>query len=126
MFLAHARGLLKPGYSQGIRSIIRENLLLRQIDREIDGKVYMTRAVMESNFLQVVSPAYRSRIVDSAVGLLNQAGALLTFTPYKKVAAMSVKNRDEHELNQSVAVLKILKKSDYFDKMAEFLNTNTT
>ena len=85
----------------------------------------MTRAIMESNFLQVVAPSYRRRILENATSLLQQAGALLTFMPYRKVAEMSSARKADRDLNQSVAVLKILKKSDYFERMAKFLDTNT-
>ncbi len=51
MLLAYLRGLLKPDYPHGVRSVLRENLILEKV--EIDQKVdlELTRLQLDAAFI---------------------------------------------------------------------------
>ena len=49
MVLAHLRGLLKPGYEFGIRSRIRETVLLRAIDLELQHEQIRDDAFLQAS-----------------------------------------------------------------------------
>jgi len=55
MLVAYLRGLLKPDYPQGARSVIRENFILQALSRELDGNELMARIQHEGTFVSLVS-----------------------------------------------------------------------
>lgn len=48
MILAHLRGQLEPGYPQGIRSLLRENLILKAIDAELRASALESRLMLDA------------------------------------------------------------------------------
>ncbi len=55
MLVAYLRGLLKPDYPQGIRSVIRENFILRALSRELDAKEMLARIEHEGTFVALLT-----------------------------------------------------------------------
>lgn len=54
MVLAHLRGLLKPYYDQGPVSVIRENIVLEALSRELDIKFHLERLEHDRAFASLV------------------------------------------------------------------------
>jgi hypothetical protein len=55
MLLAHLRGLLKPYYVQGARSIFAERLMLRTLAAEIESDYESRFMIMQSSFAPLTS-----------------------------------------------------------------------
>jgi hypothetical protein len=55
MLVAYLRGLLKPDYPQGVRSIIRENFILQALAREIDANELVNRIQHEGTFISLLT-----------------------------------------------------------------------
>lgn len=55
MLVAYLRGLLKPDYPQGVRSIIRENFILQALARELDASEAMARIKHEGTFVTLLT-----------------------------------------------------------------------
>lgn len=55
MLVAYLRGLLKPDYPQGVRSVIRENFILQAISREIDANEMLSRLEHEGTFVALLT-----------------------------------------------------------------------
>lgn len=51
MLTAYLRGLLKPDYKRGIRSILRENAILDALDREQLAAIGMQQLALEQSFV---------------------------------------------------------------------------
>lgn len=113
LVLAHVRGLLKPDYPHGIKSVIREELLLRQINRDIYGDSYYHRATVESNLISVVAPNARDEVYKKAASMVMEGAAMRAF--YSQSMLDKIKYKDKIEIAQGVSILKILEKSNLFD-----------
>jgi len=57
MFLAHLRGLLKPYYDQGQRSVIAETAMLRALAIEIVASVEGQMLLAEASFAPLLNPS---------------------------------------------------------------------
>jgi hypothetical protein len=127
LVLAHARGLIKPDYPHGIKSVIREELLLRQISRDIFGESYYHRAAVEANTLAVVDARSRDEIYKRARSFIMEGAAMKSF--YSQTMLDQLQHKDQIEVAQGVSILKILEKSNLFDIMSaegKLENLNTT
>jgi hypothetical protein len=71
MLVAYLRGLLKPDYPQGSRSIIRENFILQALARELDADELMARIQHEGTFVTLLTH-------DNANKLLKQQDKMLS------------------------------------------------
>lgn len=89
MLLAYLRGLLKPDYPQGARSIIRENFILQAISRELDGNELMARIQHEGTFVALISH-------DNANKLLKHQDKMLS------LAFDNFRHRNQRQGNNSV------------------------
>ena len=112
--LAHVRGLIKPDYPHGIKSVIREELILRQISRDVYGESYYHRAIVESNVVSSLNSAQaKDETYKRAANLIMEGAAMRAF--YSQKMLDRLKHKEEIEVNQGVAALKILEKSNLFD-----------
>jgi hypothetical protein len=116
LVLAHARGLIKPDYPHGVKSVIREELLLRQISREIFGESYYHRATVESALIAAVGARDKEGIYKRASSLVMEGAAMTAFYSHEMLERL--KNKDAIEIAQGAAALKILEKSNLFDIMS--------
>lgn len=55
MLVAYLRGLLKPDYPNGVRSIIRENFILEALSRELNAREMMARIAHEGTFITLLT-----------------------------------------------------------------------
>ena len=117
LVLAHVRGLLKPNYPHGIKSIIREELLLRQISRETYGTSYYHRAGVEASLINAMSPRDRDAVYKRATTLIMEGAAMHSF--YSQEALERIRNKDQIEVKQGAAVLKIIDQSNLFDVLSK-------
>jgi hypothetical protein len=121
MLMAHLRGLLKPDYEQGIRSMIREELVLQAVSQEIEGQGLLVNAQMTSSMLPAVEDKSRQRSLRAAMDNLRMGTALMRQEPYYKL----VRQIKSHSLEANVAALKMLAHTDVFDILKANLNKET-
>ncbi|MFN5249853.1 MAG: hypothetical protein ACK5DE_02300 [Bacteroidota bacterium] len=91
MLVAYLRGLLKPDYPQGIRSIIRENFVLHAISRELDASELMARVAHEGTFVTLLTH-------DNANKLLKQQDKMLSLA-FDNFRHKSHKRSDRKAIN---------------------------
>lgn len=114
MILAHTRGLLAPDYPQGIKSWIREQMVLSCLEREVQGQGFLTRSIISAAALPVTEPAAMTRAYVRSMSYVEQAVSLLLGTPYDKW----LQERNEtSDLEKTGRVFKVLKKTDFYDRM---------
>ena len=63
MLVAYLRGLLTPRYPQGVRSIIRENLVLQALARELEANEVLSRTLNESNYASLMKPDQANKLL---------------------------------------------------------------
>ena len=63
MLVAYLRGLLKPNYPNGTRSIIRENTVLQALSRELDSQEVLARIANESSYAALMAPAQANKLL---------------------------------------------------------------
>lgn len=56
MVLLYLRGLLKPDYAQGYRSIAREEMLLRAVEMETSANMQMQELLVQAAFVPLFDP----------------------------------------------------------------------
>ena len=56
MILAHLRGLVRPYYTQGARSVLAENLTLQAISFERQAEYYKTKILSDTAILALMAP----------------------------------------------------------------------
>lgn len=106
MLVAYLRGLLKPDYPQGVRSIIRENFILQALARELDANELITRMQHEGTFISLLTH-------DNANKLLKQQDKMLSlaFDNFRhKAAHTNNKSVNMQAIDNLVAVYASLKK----------------
>jgi hypothetical protein len=111
--------LIKPGYDYGISSIIREELLIRAMAREIDGNTYMSRALVEASVAGSEKPS--ALLYRKAVAFVLQGNAMIRLHPIKDLRQLHISKEDRKEINKMVTLLKVLKHTDFYEKMANTL-----
>ena len=120
LILGALRGLIKPGYDQGVASVIREELLLQALSREIDGQAMVNRGLLEGSALPVIEGMRRPMTYRGAVGFLLRGNAMRRLVPVEVMR--NILNPDQREeINKTSAMLKVLKRTDFCDRMAAAL-----
>jgi hypothetical protein len=89
MLVAYLRGLLKPDYPQGVRSMLRENFILQALSRELDAKEMLARVEHEGTFIALVTH-------DNANKLLKHQDKMLS------LAFDNYRHRTEKRSNRSI------------------------
>lgn len=118
MVLAHLRGLLKPDYAQGIRSKIREEIVLRAILREYDAEAFLALSQFEASALPAAGERYRGELYNASRHQLLQAtqmARLMTKTQIERVLPPLHKARDIQHLSK---VFNLLKQTSVFTTLA--------
>lgn len=122
IILGALRGLIKPGYENGVNSVVREELLLRALGRELDGHALIHRGVLEGSVISIVDDTHRTSTYQRAIGYIMQGSAVQKLFPDKRIRDIFVPPESREEAAQMGTLLKILKRTDYFDKMEELLS----
>jgi len=73
MLVAYLRGLLKPDYPQGLRSIIRENFVLQALARELDANEMMARVAHEGTFVTLLTHDNANKLLKDQDKMLSLA-----------------------------------------------------
>lgn len=115
------RGFIKPGYDYGVSSVIREELLTRALSREIDGQTFLSRGLLEASIVSVVEGMRRPQAYRQAIGYVLQGNAMLKLHPSKDVKRMHLSQDQQREIQKVATLLKVLKRTDFCDKMAAML-----
>lgn len=72
MLLAYLRGLLKPNYDQGIRSFLRENMIIEALSLELDADYVGKTAQIQASYAPLMKgPAARELIQSQQVTMQN-------------------------------------------------------
>lgn len=113
MFLAHLRGLLKPYYDQGHRSIIAETAILRALSAEITSKVEAQMLLAEASFAPLLNPSAAQGVYAGISGSFHNVldKAMLDFT--------RTPQRARADAAGMVALYNQLERSGFFEKMNE-------
>ena len=124
LLLAYLRGLLKPDYDSGVKSQIREMLVINALVREIEGGELKNRALLDAVTLDSMKPERRPAILTTAFNLQAQSGALRMQQSYTQVRKLKKWNPDEEKsVKEMMAVLKVLKHTNFADKMRTILRS---
>lgn len=99
---------------------MREEMLMRAIAREIDGNTFLTRSVIEANMASGSKNA-ASLLYRNSVGLMLQGNALIRMHPMKDLKRTFLSKSDQQEIGQMSTCLKILKRTDFYERMARTL-----
>ena len=123
IILGALRGFIKPGYAYGVCSVIREELLTRALARELDGQAFISRGVLESSIVPVVEGMRRPAAYRQAIGYLLQGNALQRLMPGRNVRQIHMSQEQQREIAKVATLLKVLKRTDFSDRMAAMLKT---
>lgn len=63
MLVAYLRGLLTPDYKNGTRSVVRENIVLQAISRELESKEVLERIANESSYVALMAPSQANKLL---------------------------------------------------------------
>jgi hypothetical protein len=106
MLAAYLRGLLKPNYPLGQRSIIRENFILAAIAREQDAQEIIMRVSHETGYAALLSSAQANKLLKQHDKMLSLASDNLRH----KIAVTNKSKVDLHSINNFVKMYKQFKK----------------
>lgn len=107
MLLAHLRGLLKPGYKHGVKSVLAEDLILRAVEVEISVDMERSFMLAQSCFAPLVGSGANKLYKDTSNGFAElHRKALMKFDSVLRKAAMG-----------AAATYKALEESGFFDKL---------
>lgn len=106
MLVAYLRGLLKPDYPQGVRSIIRENFVLQALARELDASEMMARIAHEGTFVTLLTHDNANKLLKHQDKMLS-----LAFDNFRhKADKRSSKSINMEAIDKLIATYAALKK----------------
>jgi hypothetical protein len=76
MLVAYLRGLLKPTYENGLRSIIREDIILQAVAAEKEAEWEKVKINFESSLLNKVDPSRVRQLMSSLNNAIRKAKAI--------------------------------------------------
>jgi hypothetical protein len=106
MLVAYLRGLLKPDYPQGTRSIIRENFILQALARELDAKEMLARIEHEGTFVALITHDNANKLLKHQDKMLS-----LAFDNFRhKAEKRSTKTINMEAIDKLISTYAALKK----------------
>lgn len=106
MLVAYLRGLITPGYPHGIRSVIRENLILQAISLELEADALLNRVVTESAYAPLMQG-------NNANNLLKQHDKMLSLVHsarcHESQKNKVIKNIDINSIDNFIKIYKSVK-----------------
>lgn len=123
MVLAHLRGLLEPDYKNGVRSRIREELVLRAIAREVDAGSFESRAIIEAVCMSAVAPPYRAKLHQDAMQFLTDSNQLFKMLDYESIEAKRPKLENQRDVQELIAAFNILRETSFFQTLDAICRT---
>jgi hypothetical protein len=104
-----------------VTSFVRESLLLNAMQREIDGHAFINRGLIEGAITNIVAPSGRSSAYRKAINYLMQGNNLCKGGSYRALKKAQISEKDEFEIRQAAAAFKLLKRTNFYDKMSATL-----
>lgn len=86
MLLAYLRGLLRPRYDQGVRSVLRENMLLEALSMELDAQAISLSTQVHATYAPLMQPKAAVELMGKQQTTLQNLRYLVEFDD--KVAKM--------------------------------------
>lgn len=120
MLLAHLRGLLKPDYSCGINSVIRESLICNGLSRELEGQTLHHRARVEAQLMDAGN--YRA-VLHSSIQYLFKGNAMQQMHNSRSMQAVPHIVENQDEIKRMTLALKVLKGTNFYDRMDQILKS---
>lgn len=120
--LAGLRGLIEPGYEHGANSVVREQVLLQALAREVDGDTFLSRGIIEAMMANVIAPSERSRTYEKAINFLLQGTALKKLEGYKQIRKITISGDKVREMRKMATALMVLKSTDFCERMSKILS----
>jgi hypothetical protein len=106
MLVAYLRGLLKPDYPHGLRSIIRENFILQALSRELDAKEMMARVAHAGTFVTLLTHDNANKLLKDQDKMLS-----LSFENFRHISRKnSNKSINMEAVDKLIAAYASLKK----------------
>lgn len=94
---------------------------MRAMAREIDGDSFLHRGMVEAAIVPVVEGMRRPQAYRQAIGYILQGNAMKKLHPSKDVKRMHLSQDQQREIQKVATLLKVLKRTDFCDKMASML-----
>ena len=93
--VAYLRGLLKPYYDRGVQSVIRENLVLKAIDQDLNREIMNHSALVDASLLS--GAKNRSGLYGSIYDKLRDSRNMSEFKPQSEYTS-SPQSSDEESV----------------------------
>ena len=100
MLLAYLRGELKPTYSQGMRSMLRESLILEALSSELDVKYLEGKVALNASFIPLLETKSAREMVHKQQLSLENLRHLSEFDDRMTGVNESIEEGDEADLRQ--------------------------
>jgi hypothetical protein len=114
------RGLIKPGYSQGRQSRIREEIIINQIIYEHGSDKLVHEAAMLSHSLSHARGADRNNLVDHILSILDQAvDRKYAYFDTKAAYRRGGPKGSTREYADIVKAYKVMRKLNVFEKLEQ-------
>jgi hypothetical protein len=106
MLVAYLRGLLTPDYPNGVRSVVRENLVLQAISLELDADALLNRVATEAAYAPLMQG-------NNANNLLKQHDKMLSLAHsarcHESQKSKTLKNVDINSIDNFIKTYKTIK-----------------
>jgi hypothetical protein len=105
MLVAYLRGLLKPDYPQGARSVIRENFILQALSRELDAKDMLARVAHEGTFVSLLTRDNANKLLKNQDKMLSLSSDNFRHVVNKSRSSKAINMEAIDQLISAYAVL---------------------
>jgi len=108
--LANLRGLLKPGYEHGVRSRVREILIIRDLQKEMMGQYFRAKAMLDIATVPFMQEGHARKIAE-AYNALHKSLLLSLLTPEKAQDMLESNIDNSPEIQETMREFVRLKES---------------
>ena len=98
MLLAYLRGLLRPKYDQGLRSILRENVLLEALSTQLDVDFVTTQTLAHASYAAALQPEGAKELITKQRSALQNLRYLAEFDDRVKSIVESMSSGEHADL----------------------------
>lgn len=121
MTLAYLRGLIKPEYELGIKSRMREELMIQIASQQANAEYLIDWSRLDIDTLSVINPEHRQKTFASAMDSYIRGQALKQLQPYRRVDQIESVAPKSHSDEEMAHLFKILSRSRLYSKMDQTL-----
>ena len=124
LVLAYLRGLLLPELQFNYTSQIREHLVTQALLRETDAAALARLALMEGQIMASMTQSSKfSQLSQGVLSRLSVVSALYKHLPADEIGDVDEPGAD-HDLKKMGAAWRLLKRTDFFDRMRATLEAD--